>query len=65
MCDRPRGSGWVGDVLDKISLRVVVVLSHENLSAYGDVRLVVYVCYFVVTTARYICILSRILPSDA
>ena len=48
MGDRPRGSGWVGDVLDKISLRVVVVLSHENLSAYGDVRLVVCVCVCVI-----------------
>ena len=65
MCGRPKGSGWVGDVLDKVSLRIVVVLSHENLSAYGDFRLVVCVYYFVVTTAKYICILSRILPSDA
>ena len=24
------------DVLDKVSLRIVVVLSHENLSAYDD-----------------------------
>ena len=62
-----KGIGWVGDVLDKVSLRIVVVLSHENLSAYGDFRLVVCVYYFVVTTAKckYICILSRILPSDA
>jgi len=45
-----KGIGWVGDVLDKVSLRIVVVLSHENLSAYDDFVIVVFEYYFVLSS---------------
>ena len=38
------------DVLDKVSLRIVVVLSHENLSAYDDFVIVVFEYYFVLSS---------------
>lgn len=52
------------DVLDKVSLRVDVVMSHEDLSAYsGEFSIDVCVCVvFISLFTKGICILSCKLP---
>ena len=47
-----KGIGWVGDVLDKVSLRIVVVLSHENLSAYDDFVIVMFVILYCLAIGK-------------
>ena len=62
-----KGIGWVGDVLDKVSLRIVVVLSHENLSAYDDFVIVMVEYYFVMSSywkVLFILVRHHLMPKQ-
>ena len=62
-----KGTGWVGDVLDKVSLRIIVVLSHENLSAYDDFVIVMFEYYFVLSSywkVLFILVWHHLMPKQ-